>query len=202
MADSTAAHCARMNTAALWPSLAGLLGPLCPPCVVCLGAPPLLSQPLTGVFCSARCPGLAILRGYDAFRSLRESGSGVVCGFHAPVERDGLPILLRGAQPVVVALGRGVEGLRVPAAWRAGLAAGRLAVVSPFGPEVRRLTRATASFRNRFAAALSARVLILHAAPGGETEALAREALGWGKPVFTLDVPENAHLLALGARPF
>jgi len=55
-------------------------------------------------------------------------------------------------------------------------------------------------FRNRFVAALANAVLIAHARPGSKTEALAREVIGWGKPVYTLDHPANRNLLELGAR--
>jgi len=48
-------------------------------------------------------------------------------------------------------------------------------------------------------AALADRVLIAHARQGSKTESLAREIIGWGKPVFTLEHPSNENLLALGA---
>jgi len=78
---------------------------------------------------------------------------------------------------------------------------GRLLLMSPFGEKVRRMTADTALTRNRFVAALADIVLIAHAQPGSKTEQLAREVLGWGKPVYTLDHPANEHLLALGATP-
>jgi len=78
------------------------------------------------------------------------------------------------------------------------MAAGRLLLMSPFGEKVRRLTADTALARNRFVAALADAVLIAHAQPGGKTEGLAREVVGWGKPVHTLDHPANDNLLALG----
>jgi hypothetical protein len=45
--------------------------------------------------------------------------------------------------------------------------------------------------------------VIVHAAPGGETEALCREmaTLRPGLPRFTLDDPANANLVALGFEP-
>jgi len=42
---------------------------------------------------------------------------------------------------------------------------------------------------------------VSHAAPGGKTEALCREILAMGKPLLTIDSPENSNLLSLGARP-
>ena len=56
-------------------------------------------------------------------------------------------------------------------------------------------------YRNRFVAALAHRVLFVHAAPGGRTEALAQEVIGWGKPVYTLGHAANSNVSALGAAP-
>ena len=50
-------------------------------------------------------------------------------------------------------------------------------------------------------AALADRLLVAHAAPGGKTERLCRDALAAGKRVFTLESPDNADLVARGAVP-
>ena len=71
--------------------------------------------------------------------------------------------------------------------------------MSPFGDSVRRITADTALIRNRFVAALADAVLVAHAEPGSKTEELAREVLGRGMPVYTLDNAANENLLALGA---
>ncbi len=91
--------------------------------------------------------------------------------------------------------------MRLPAAWRAAIAEGRLTLASPFGPTVRRPTAATAEQRNRFVLGRATAVLALHASPGGRTEALVRAALAAGRPVATLNHAANAHLVALGATP-
>ena len=62
------------------------------------------------------------------------------------------------------------------------------------------MTAELALARNSFVAALADRIFVAHAEVGGKTEAFAREVLGWGKPVLTLDAAENANLIALGAR--
>ena len=41
---------------------------------------------------------------------------------------------------------------------------------------------------------------LVHAAPGGKTEAFARKLAGTGKPLLTLDSPANANLMQMGAR--
>jgi len=159
------------------------------------------TRPLA-LFCSARVPASLVLPIYDVAVALREGGVAVVGGFQSPVERECLDILLRGQQPVTVCPTRGVEGMRLPAAWRAALAEGRLFLRSTFGPEVRRPTKALAERRNAYVVGLAGAVLVPHATPGGATEAAVRAALAAGLPVATLDHPANAQLVAMGARSF
>jgi len=153
------------------------------------------------VVSSNRVPASLILPIYDTATAIREAGIATIGGFQTPIERDCLDILLRGTAPVMVCPARSTEGMRIPSAWRAAIAEGRLALASPFGPTVRRPTAATAEVRNRFVLGRATAVLALHAAPGGRTEALVRAALEAGKPVATLGHPANAHLVALGAEP-
>jgi len=166
-----------------------------------LGDASLLQASLLAFFCSVRCPGALVLQAYDMARGLREAGVAVVGGFHTPMERDCLDILLRGEQPVVICPARGLERMRLSGAQRAALREGRLLLVSPFEAGVRRATAETAAQRNRLVVALARAVFVAHAASGGKTESLCRDALAWGKPVFALDSPDNAHLLTLGAMP-
>ena len=158
-----------------------------------------LNQPLTALFCSSRCPGDLILKAYDAAVALRDAGIATIGGFHTPIEKDCLEILLRGRQPVVVCPARGIGRMRLPLAWKAPIAEGRLLLRSPFDDARRRVTAKLATERNRFVVDQAAAVLIVHAAPGGQTEALARQAIAQGRPVLTLASPHNAHLAALGA---
>lgn len=177
------------------------LGAQTPQTLTAIGDAALLDRPLLGLVCSVRCPGSIILAAYDLALALRNAEVPVAGGFHAPMERELLRLLLRGRQPVVVAVAHSLAGMRVPAEWRDPIAQGRLALVSPFGEDgPRRATTATAQARNRFVAAISMAVLAVHAAPGGKTEALCREVIEWGKPLLALDDEHNAALLALGAR--
>jgi len=67
-----------------------------------------LDRPLLALFCSMQCPGAAIVRSYDVARELRDCGVSVIGGFHPPVEKDCLNMLLRGTQPVVICPARGI----------------------------------------------------------------------------------------------
>lgn len=133
-----------------------------------------LASPLTAFFCSAKCPGDIILRSHDAATRWRDEGRVIVSGFHSPVERDCLRILLRGKQPIIICPARTLAGFRVPAEWQAALDASRLLVLSPFASNVRRTSARLAAQRNEFAASLADEIHIAYATPGGSLEQLAR----------------------------
>jgi predicted Rossmann fold nucleotide-binding protein DprA/Smf involved in DNA uptake len=171
-----------------------------PPAITTIGNLDLLEQELLAVFCSARCPGRLILALYDLAQTWRAAGTAVIGGFHSPLERECLTLLLRGTGPVVVCPARDIAGMRLPAAWAGPVAAGRLLVVSPFDARAPRITEETARTRNRMVAALAGAVFVAHAAPGSKTEAFCRELARAGTPLLTLAGPENANLVGLGAR--
>ncbi len=165
------------------------------------GSRDLLDRPLAALFCSSRCPGDLILQAYDAAQALRDAGVPLIGGFHTPIEQDCLDILLRGTQPVVICPARGIGRMRVKPAWKQPLAQRRLLLISPFDDAQMRMTKPLAAQRNRFVVDHAAALLVIHANPGGQTEAAARQALAQTKPVLTLPSPHNAHLITLGAHP-
>ena len=114
-----------------------------------------LDRPLLGFFCSARCPGDVILRTYDVALALREAGVPVIGGFHSPMERECLDLLLRGKQPIVMCPARSIQRMRIPTTWRPALEQKRLLIISPFEARHRRATAELAEQRNRFVVALA-----------------------------------------------
>ena len=165
-----------------------------------LGNTAILEAPLLGLFCSQKCPGDLIIRTFDTIRQLRDAGVPVIGGFHAPMEKECLDLLLRGTQPVVVCPARSIEGMRVPDDWKPPLAEGRLLVLSLFkGKRNRRMTTELAQARNRFVSLLASAVLMPYATPGGATEGLCRGLLASGTRVYTLDSEHNSHLIEIGA---
>jgi len=176
------------------------LGERAPKRITVLGNLDILRRPLTALFCSVKCPGDLILRTYDLAQALRQAGVAVISGFHSPMERECLTILLRGTQPVVVCPARSIKRMRMRIEHRKPLEEGRLLFLSPFTEADRRVTRETALYRNRIVAALAERVVVAYAEPNGKTETFCREILGWGKPLYTVESDANAHLIELGAQ--
>jgi len=167
-----------------------------------LGDRSLLDRPKLAVFCSSRCPGSLILEAYDIFQGFRERRQPVISGFHSPVEKHCLTVLLRSECSLVVCPARGLKTFRVPVAWQKPMSDGRLAVVSPFPESVRRNNRELAAKRNEFVAGLAQKVVIVHAATGSKLLDLAGKLVSSGKPVFTIACDDNRLLLAVGVKEF
>src|SRR3970282_105870 len=169
-----------MPSHAHWPrDIDGRLGRDVPSRLWAIGSPEILGEKKIGLFCSGRCPGDAILGAYDTARKFRDEGVTVVSGFHSPVEKECLRILLRGKQPIIVCLARALEKIRLPADWRRAVEAGRLLLISPFEKRPRRPTTGSAQLRNEIVAALSDEVLIIHPAPGGSLARISQMVDHW-----------------------
>jgi predicted Rossmann fold nucleotide-binding protein DprA/Smf involved in DNA uptake len=167
----------------LWPrQLDDRLESAAPSSLSIIGSPGLLAEPKVGLFCSVRCPDDAAIRAYHACRRLRDEGMTLISGFHSPVEKECLKILLEGTQPLIVCPARSVRKMRIPAEWRPALEGGRLVILSRFEQSPRRADTGTARRRNELVAALSDEVLIVHAEPGGGIERISQLVDQWNIP--------------------
>lgn len=167
-----------------------------------IGNRAILCERFVALICSVQCPGSVIIKTFDAIRELRDAGIVVAGGFHSPMESECLDFLLRGKQPIVVCPAKGLQKLPLSSSWRDALDASRLLVLSPFDDDITQTTASQAQQRNELVASLARVIFVPHASPGGKTEALARQVLARALALFTLDDPENANLLHLGAQPY
>lgn len=151
------------------------LGADAPPRLFAFGNLDFLTLPKTALFCSARCPGQAILAAYDQAARWRDAGRCIISGFHSPVEKECLRILLRGRQPVIICPARSLEKMRLAADWQKPLAAGRLLILSGFSRNEHRVTSILAARRNELVAALADEVWFAHVAPGGQMQRLEQK---------------------------
>jgi predicted Rossmann fold nucleotide-binding protein DprA/Smf involved in DNA uptake len=166
------------------PQLGRRLSRTAPESLAALGNLDLLALPKTAIFCSARCPGKVILSTYDQAAKWRDTGCCVISGFHSPVEKECLQILLRGSQPVIICPARSLPR-RIPPDWMKPLADGRLLIISAFTAAAKRITAELATGRNEIVAALADEVFIAHATAGGHLETLIRRLHAWGIPLHT-----------------
>lgn len=131
-----------------------------------LGNAAILDFPLTAFLCSRKVPAEAVLRCYDWAIAQRDAGQCVISGFHSPLEKDVLRYLLKGRQPVVLALARGMKQQWEPALQKA-LDDERLLIISPFTEKTRRASADTAAVRNDMMIQLAGRVVVGYADPAG-----------------------------------
>jgi len=182
------------NTDARYPAqLRERLGDDAPPKLAALGKVDLLDLPKIALFCSARCPGNVILSTHGQTARWRDEGRCVIGGFHSPIEKDCFRILLRGRQPVILCLARGLEGMRLPADWKKPLTDGRFLALSPFPASERRVTKDLAVERNRLVAALADEVVFAHVTPGGQLDGLRQLVAGWNIRHRTLSAEAAAY---------
>ena len=156
---------------------------------------------LWAIFCSSKCPGEIILNAHDLAHHFRNKGVSTVGGFHSPIEKECLRVLLRGPQPIIICPARSIENMRIKPEWKEPLSQERLLILSIFH-EAPQQNATMAGKRNQFVAAVASKILIAHAAEGSKTLEFAQTLLKWGKPVYTFDSSYNNALLQLGAQPY
>ena len=177
------------------------LGKDAPNAITAIGNLDILRKNPTAFFCSTKCPGDLIVKTYDLAQILRDAGMTVISGFHSPMERECLTILLRGTQPVIICPARSINNMRINKEYKKPLKDGQLLFLSPFDENQRRISVKRSHYRNLFVAAMSAAIFIAHAGPASKTEAFCKEILSWQKPIYTFESDYNKNLIKMGAQP-
>lgn len=118
-----------------------------------------------------------VLKCYDWAIEQREKGNCVISGFHSQLEQDVLHYLLKGKQPIILALARGLKDKLEPE-FEKPLAEGRLLIISPFERSVKRMSSDRAEVRNKMMVELSDNVMIGYASPGGNLDRLIQDTNG------------------------
>lgn len=131
----------------------------------------LLKLSKVAFLCSRKVPASIILKCYDWAVEQREAGRCVISGFHSAIEKDVFHYLLKGDQPIIMALHRGI-GPEIEKKFAHEIDDRRLLIVSPFSRKKLRGGVREAYARNRLMIGLAERVVIGHASCGGELESL------------------------------
>ncbi len=124
--------------------------------------------------CSRKCPAAVVLKSFDWAIEQREKGTCVISGFHSRIEKDVLHYLLKGTQPVILALARGILK-KWPPEIKAALDANRLLIITRYADSVTHASEETCYQRNRLMLELADDVVIGYASPGGNLERLCGE---------------------------
>ena len=142
--------------------------------------------PLSALFCSRDCPGSLLLPAMDLVTMLREKEKIVISGFHSPLEQEGLHILLRGKQSVIICPARSIHTMRMLSAWKQPSKENRLLVLSPFPKEKRRISRTLAWQRNQLVVSLADEIFIIYAPPASKITNLGIDAIKNNKKVYAI----------------
>lgn len=124
--------------------------------------------------CSRKCPAAVVLKSFDWAIEQREKGTCVISGFHSRIEKDVLHYLLKGTQPVILALARGMMK-KWPPEIKAALDANRLLIITRYADSVTHASEETCYQRNRLMLELADEVVIGYASLGGNLERLCGE---------------------------
>ena len=136
-----------------------------------LGNTDLLKLPKTAFLCSRQVPASVVLKCNDWAIEQREKKVCVISGFHSQIEKDVLHYLLKGKQPIILALARGLKEKLEPE-FEKQLEQGRLLIITPFDKSVKRVSSQNAQTRNQLMTALADQITIGYASPGGKLSKL------------------------------
>jgi predicted Rossmann fold nucleotide-binding protein DprA/Smf involved in DNA uptake len=138
-----------------------------------LGNPELLKLYKVAFLCSRKFPQEAALKSYRWADQQREKGICVISGYHSPIERDVLHRLLKGTQPIIIALAKGLQ--KLDSELGPHIEAGRLLVITRYADSVSHACESKCLHRNRLMMELADEIVIAHAAAGGNLERLSAE---------------------------
>lgn len=147
-----------------------------------LGNIELLNSFKTAFLCSRKIPASIVLKCYDWAINQRVQGNCVISGFQSQIEKDVLHYLLKGNQPIIIALARGLKKKIEPQLIKP-LNEGRLLIISPFNDEVKRITEQTAMVRNKMMIELAEKIVVGYVTKGGLLEEILKET---NKPILEI----------------
>lgn len=138
---------------------------------------------------------------YDLARALRDNGISVIGGFHSPIEKDCLDLLIKGTQPIILCPARSIENMLIKKVFRKPLDDGRLLFLSPFEKKIKRQTAKTSQLRNQFVAMLANAVFVAYAEGGGKIEEICTEVFHMKRSLYSFESVYNENLIKMGAQP-
>ena len=142
-----------------------------------LGNEEILNLPKTAFLCSRRVPSSTVLKCYDWAIAQREAGRCVISGFHSQMEKDVLHYLLKGTQPIILALARGLRQ-RIEHELQQPLEQGRLVIVTPFDSSIKWVTSENAVIRNRMMIEMADEIVVGYSSPNGQLDILIADYEG------------------------
>ncbi len=125
--------------------------------------------------CSRKVPASVVLKCYDWAIAQREKGNCIISGFHSQIEKDVLHYLLKGRQPIIIALARGLKEKLEPELQKS-FDNNRLLIITPFEKQIKRVTEQTATVRNKMMIEIADEIVAGYVNPKGNLKLLIEEA--------------------------
>ena len=127
----------------------------------------------TAFFCSRKCPADIILKSLDWAKSKKDKGECVISCFHSRIEKDVFDILIKGTQPLILVLARGMKK-RWPEKIKKAMEQERLLIVSPFDITITHITQETANKRNKIMVDIADDIFLAYASKNGNLDELLK----------------------------
>ena len=127
----------------------------------------------TAFLCSRKCPADIILKSLDWAKSKKDKGECVISCFHSRIEKDVFDILIKGTQPLILVLARGMKK-RWPKEIKKAMEQKRLLVISPFDETITHITQETANKRNEIMVDIADEVFLAYATKDGNLDELLK----------------------------
>ncbi len=138
-----------------------------------LGNKAILKKYKTAFFCSRKCPADIILKTLDWAREQKEKKRCIISGFHSKIEIDVFDILIKGEQPLILVLARGMKK-RWSQKIKKAIENEKLLIISPFEENIKYITQETANNRNEIMADLANEVFIAYYITNGNLHQLIK----------------------------
>ncbi len=134
----------------------------------------LLKIQKTAFLCSRKVSASIVLKCYDWAIEQREKGNCIISGFHSQIEKDVLHYLLKGKQPIILALARGIKEKLEPE-FKVAIEQNKFLIIAPFNKSVKRVTEQTAQARNQLMLDLADNITVGFISKGGLLEELLKQ---------------------------
>lgn len=121
----------------------------------------------TAFLCSRKIPASIVLKCYDWAIEQREAGNCIISGFHSQIERDVFHYLIKGRQPIIIAMARGIPD-KLPEKLKKSVDDGRILLISHFNKDIKKVTVETAYIRNKLMIDIADKVTVGYADPKGK----------------------------------
>jgi len=173
-----------------------------PPKLWCSGEQSILNRKLLGII-SARefDTELAAKSAELLAQSVSLKDVSFIGGWHSPLEKQALRILSGNSAQMVFCVAKSLNRFIPPAEIDKQLRQGQALLLTHCSPKAKRISREASLRRNQLVVRLAKVLLVLSAPEASSSFELAKAALNYGNPVFTLEHDTNKELLQNGALP-